>query len=120
MEYRYGMRLRGFSPGCQPMAGLFGCEDGGKKYHDILVYKRPLTAKEIEDYELDDLNPSTSRRELNMIVRPAGGTAGKGSYSCKITIPSAWAWDMGFSVDNRAAVVEYDPERKCIIIRKQG
>ena len=119
MEYRYGMRLRGFSPGCQPKAGLIGCEDGGKRYHDIIVYKRPLTAQELEEYELDDLNGNT-RRELNMIVRPAGGTAGKGSYSCKITIPSAWAWDMGFGVDDRGAVVEYDPVRKCITIRKQG
>lgn len=118
MEYRYGMRLRGFSPGCQPR-GVARVEDGGKKYHDILVYNRPLTVFELEDYELDDLN-GNNRRELNMIVRPAGGTAGKGSYSCKITIPSAWAWDMGFSVDNRAAVVEYDPVRKCITIRKQG
>ena len=118
MEYRYGMRLRGFSPGCQPR-GVVRVEDGGKKYHDILVYNRPLTVFELEDYELDDLNGNT-RRELNMIVRPAGGTAGKGSYSCKITIPSAWAWDMGFGVDNRGAVVEYDPVRKCITIRKQG
>ena len=75
MEYRYGMRLRGFSPGCQPKTGLIGCEDGGKRYHDILVYKRPLTAQELADYELDDFNGNT-RRELNMIVRPAGGTAG--------------------------------------------
>lgn len=118
MEYRYGMRLRGFSPGCQPR-GVVRVEDGGKKYHDILVYNRPLTAWELADYELDDLNGNT-RRELNMIVRPAGGTAGKGSYSCKITIPSAWAWDMGFSVDNRGAVVEYDSVRKVITIRKQG
>lgn len=56
MEYRYGMRLRGFSPGCQPKEGLVGREDGGMKYHDIVVYSRPLTDRELKDYELDDLN----------------------------------------------------------------
>ena len=55
-EYRYGMRLRGFSPGCQPKEGLIRCEDGDRKYHDIVVYCRPLTDREMEDYELDDLN----------------------------------------------------------------
>lgn len=56
MEYRYGMRLRGFSPGCQPKEGLVGREDGGMKYHDIVVYSRPLSDRELDDYELDDLN----------------------------------------------------------------
>lgn len=61
MEYRYGMRLRGFSPGCQPMKGLLRREDGEdygtmKWYYDILVYNRPLTDRELRDYELDDLN----------------------------------------------------------------
>lgn len=56
MEYRYGMRLRGFSPGCQPMNGLL-CRDDDVtgKYHDILVYDRQLTVQEIWDYELDAL-----------------------------------------------------------------
>ena len=56
MEYRYGMRLRGFSPGCQPKEGLVGREDGGMKYHDIVVYSRPLSDRELDDYEMDDLN----------------------------------------------------------------
>lgn len=118
MEYRYGMRLRGFSPGCQPKAGLIGCEDGNGKYHDILVYKRPLTAQELADYELDDLNGNT-RRELNMIIGKPGGTAGKGAYSCKMTIPSTWAWDMGFGIDDREAILQYDEEAKAIIITKK-
>lgn len=60
VRYYYGMRLRGFSPGCQPMYGLKYREDDtaglrpdGGKYHDILVYMRPLSKKEMEDYELD-------------------------------------------------------------------
>lgn len=55
-EYRYGMRLRGFSPGCQPMSGLLGREDDiSGRYHDIIVYDRELTEKELSDYELDKL-----------------------------------------------------------------
>ena len=54
IEYYYGMRLRGFSPGCQPMEGLIERQDDNAgKYWDILVYDRELTEKEIEDYELE-------------------------------------------------------------------
>lgn len=57
MEYRYGMRLRGFSIGCQPMIGLIRREDDiTGRYYDILVYNRPLTESEISEYELDSLN----------------------------------------------------------------
>ena len=58
-SFAYGMKLRGFSPGCQPQEGLFGTI--GKeavektKYHDILLYNRRLTKQEREDYDLDEL-----------------------------------------------------------------
>lgn len=56
MEHKYGMRLRGFSPGCQPMKGLIRREDStSRRYWDILVYNRELTADEIRNYELDEL-----------------------------------------------------------------
>ena len=60
VRYYYGMRLRGFSIGCQPMEGLIGTVDMGclktkVPYHDVLCYARPLTEKELEDYELDYL-----------------------------------------------------------------
>ena len=52
----YGMRLRGFSPGCQPKDGLVQRHDDTTgKYYDILEYNRKLTEKEIQDYELDEL-----------------------------------------------------------------
>ena len=55
--FKYGMRLRGFSLGCQPMGGLLQREDDPSgKYHDILVYDRELSEAELRDYELDDLN----------------------------------------------------------------
>ncbi len=54
--YRYGMRLRGFSIGAQPMDGFEEREDDPTgKYHDILAYKRKLTVQEEAEYELDYL-----------------------------------------------------------------
>ena len=54
--YKYGMRLRGFAPACQPMNGLVGREDDlTGKYHDVLLYNRQLTEQEIRKYELDYL-----------------------------------------------------------------
>ncbi len=55
-EYKYGMRLRGFSPGCQPKNGLVRREDDMTgKYYDVIVYSRKLTNKELHDYELDEI-----------------------------------------------------------------
>lgn len=61
MAYVYGMRLRGFAPGCQPKDGFMGLFDladvlfDGKKYWDVLEYNRKLSEKELADYELDYL-----------------------------------------------------------------
>ena len=52
--YEYGMRLRGFSPGCQPMDGfILRCSDTKDGYHDCLLYNRKLTEEELKEYELD-------------------------------------------------------------------
>jgi hypothetical protein len=57
--YKYGMRLRGFSIGCQPMKNFWERQDdnghNGRPYHDILLYTEKLTDKDLEDYELDYL-----------------------------------------------------------------
>lgn len=56
MAYVYGMRLRGFSPGCQPKEGLLRRKDDTTgRYYDLLVYNRELTDRELADYELDNL-----------------------------------------------------------------
>ena len=54
-EYKYGMRLRGFSPGCQPMEGLVRVEHplDLEKWWDILVYDRELNDTELFLYDLD-------------------------------------------------------------------
>ena len=55
--YKYGMRLRPFSIGCQPKDGFVEREDDPNgKYWDIIIYDRQLTRKELEDYQLDDMN----------------------------------------------------------------
>lgn len=54
-EYRYGMRLRGYSPGAQPKGVLRREDDTSGKYHDIIVYDRQLSAAEVASYELDEL-----------------------------------------------------------------
>lgn len=52
--HAYGMRLRGFSPGCQPKDGFVRRLDSeDKKYYDVLIYNRLLTGEEIRDYDLD-------------------------------------------------------------------
>lgn len=55
--YRYGMKLKGFSPGCQPMEGFVRREDDPtKQYHEILVYDRNLNGWELGAYEFDFLD----------------------------------------------------------------
>ena len=52
--YKYGMRIRGFSIGCQPMDGFIERQDDTSgKYHDILAYDRELTEEETRHYSLD-------------------------------------------------------------------
>lgn len=54
MTYTYGMRLRGFAPGCQPLEGLIRIEDDTSgKYYNLLTYNRKLTEAEVEQYELE-------------------------------------------------------------------
>lgn len=61
VTYTYGMRLRGFSIGCQPMKGLlYNAEDPTGRYHDLLIYDRKLDEREMSDYELDYIGEGRS------------------------------------------------------------
>lgn len=54
--YWYGMRLRGFSIGCQPMEGLIDSADSqDKRWYSYLWYDRQLTEQEVREYDLDYL-----------------------------------------------------------------
>ena len=68
MTYTYGMRLRGFSIGCQPKQGLIDfIGDPSGKYYNLLIYDRELTGQELNDYDLSYLAPITidiRRREV--------------------------------------------------------
>lgn len=61
MTYKYGMRLRGFSIGCQPKGVIERMDDPSGRYYDILVYERQLAKKELEDFELDFIGEEGSR-----------------------------------------------------------
>ena len=62
MVYLYGMKFRGFSPGCQPKEGFVEAKDDVLgEYHSVLAYDRVLDKKEEDQYELDYLG---TRREL--------------------------------------------------------
>ncbi len=55
-KYIYGMRQRGFSIGCQPKEGFIKQVDSlTGLYHDLIVYNRRLTDKELKEYELDEV-----------------------------------------------------------------
>jgi hypothetical protein len=53
----YGMKLRGFAPGCQPMEDFVDWSDCEPEdpYHSILLYRRELTAEEVKQYDLEEL-----------------------------------------------------------------
>lgn len=73
MTYRYGMRLRGFSIGCQPKDGLIKRgDDTSGNYYDILVYGRELSEQELEDYELDYLGKETEMKKYYIVDRISG------------------------------------------------
>ena len=62
IKYRYGMRMRGYSIGCQPMNGLRDVtDDPDGRYYDILAYDRMLTERELQNYELTYLGKTEGR-----------------------------------------------------------
>lgn len=56
------------------------------------------------------------KRKANIIFSKAGGNAGKGSYNTKVSLPKRWVDQMGFTIDDRVATLEFDGEK--VTIRK--
>jgi len=54
-RFKYGMRLRGCAPGCQPSGFIERLDDPTGKYWDILVYNHRLSDREISDYDLEQI-----------------------------------------------------------------
>lgn len=57
-------------------------------------------------------------RKANFIINKSGGTASKGGYTYRITIPTCIAKDMGVSPDNKEALIYYNEETKELVIKK--
>ena len=56
-KYYYGMKSRGFAPGCQPMDGFIERLDSDSdEFYDIIVYEKPLTEDDEMHYTLIPLN----------------------------------------------------------------
>ena len=44
-------------------------------------------------------------------ISAAGGTAGKGAKTYKLTVPSAWIAELGITADEREVELRFDGER---------
>lgn len=62
--YLYGMRLRCYSPGCQPSGVTLREDDASGRYYDIINYTRKLTDEEVREYELDYLGEGRRLTDL--------------------------------------------------------
>lgn len=63
--YKYAMKYRGFSIGCQPIQNLIEAqEDPTGKYYNILLYSEPLTPEQIQSYQLIDMQPQPEIKEI--------------------------------------------------------
>lgn len=49
----YGMRSRGYAPGCQPKGVVCWRDCNTARYHSIIAYREKLLQKEERQYELD-------------------------------------------------------------------
>lgn len=57
-------------------------------------------------------------RKMNLIANKAGGSAGKGSYNYKVSLPSAWIREMGLSENERGLILKF--EEDAIVIKKDS
>lgn len=63
--YKYGMKYRPFSIGCQPLENLIEAqEDPTNKFYNILLYSEALTPEQIKSYQLTDLQPQPDIKQL--------------------------------------------------------
>lgn len=58
------------------------------------------------------------KRTAKMIFNRSGGTASKGSFTNRVTIPTLWVKKLGITHDDRAVEIEFDEAKKEIRIKK--
>jgi len=51
------------------------------------------------------------QRDANLIIGKSGGTAGKGSKTYKISLPSSWIKQLALTEDNRSVKLVFDGEK---------
>ena len=64
MKFKYTYKTRGFSIGCQPKDFIETKQQEHK--FETIFYDRELTEKEIEEYELIDLNKAPKKFKINI------------------------------------------------------
>lgn len=64
MKFKYTYKARGFSIGCQPKDFIETKQHEHK--FETIFYDRELTEKEIEEYELIDLNKAPKKFKINI------------------------------------------------------
>ena len=60
------------------------------------------------------------KRSAKLQLWNPGGTASKNALSCRVTIPTSWIKDMGFTKEDRIATLLYDEEKKCVLLKKES
>jgi hypothetical protein len=70
----------------------------------------------INDKSYSGLEIATDARKVRIIANKAGGNASKDSYNYKVSIPTAWAKELGITPENRDLEISLDSDK--IIIRK--
>lgn len=56
------------------------------------------------------------KRILKIMMNKAGGTAGKNSYNCRVSLPNSWINEMGITKEDREVNVTFENGK--IIIEK--
>ena len=59
-------------------------------------------------------------RLTQIIISKAGGTAAKGSKTCKVALPNAWVEALGLSRENREIELAFDEDRIVLSRRLSG
>lgn len=60
------------------------------------------------------------KRSAKVSIGPAGGTAGKGAKTYKLTIPSAWIAEMQIDEGDRAVELTYYDDGRIVVTRPAG
>lgn len=81
------------------------------------IYKQNKIDSLSKEFLIDEKDDEIECRTLKVLFNKAGGTASKGSYTTKLSIPMKFLKDMGVTQDEREVVATFDGEK--IILEKK-